>query len=367
MTTEERVRAALRLEQPDRVPVFLYLNPYLDAWYTAEPSYAGVLAACEEFADVVYDWGFPAGLFFTAAATPHESRALGDGTIEHTLRTPSGPITMVTCPDWRGGGTVKRWVVTPEDAERLLSIPYVPPRPDLRPFLQTRERLRGRCVAQVTFCDPICIAGWIDEITLATWTIEQRPLLRRLLDVACERLEDQLRFCLEHDLGPIYYFNGPEYALPPLMSPRDFEEFVVGYDTQLIRLIHSYPGRLVIVHSHGRVSRFLERFAALGLDGLNVLEPPPMGDVVLADAKRRIGDRVCLIGNVQYDDLVRGTPAQVDGLVREAILQGAAGGGFILSVCASPYERSLSPQASANFVRYLEAGHQYGKYPLDFG
>jgi uroporphyrinogen-III decarboxylase len=385
MTTEERVLTALRCEQPDRVPVFLYLNPYVDGWYTAEPSYAEVLEACREYADVIYDWGFPSGFFFTAAELEGKRRDLGSGTVEHVLFTPRGPISTITRPDWRGGGTIKRWITTPEDAERMLSIPYVPPRPDLRPFLETRERLRPQCVAQATFCDPICLAGWVDEATMALWTLEQRPLLRQLLDVAQERLRDQIRYCLEQGVGPIYYFNGPEYALPPLMSPRDFEEFVVEYDTPLIDLIHTYPARAeaeasalpkaeaeasalpkarVIVHSHGRVNRFLERFAALGLDGLNVLEPPPIGDVILADAKRRIGDRVCLIGNVQYDDLARGTPAQVEALVRDAIRQGGTGGGFILSPCASPYERPLPPQAAANFIHYLKMGRKYGVYPL---
>ena len=40
MNTEQRVLTALRREQPDRVPVFVYLNPYVEAWYTREPSYA---------------------------------------------------------------------------------------------------------------------------------------------------------------------------------------------------------------------------------------------------------------------------------------------------------------------------------------
>lgn len=86
------------------------------------------------------------------------------------------------------------------------------------------------------------------------------------------------------------------------MSPRNFDEFVVKYDNQLIAKIHEY-GYLTIIHSHGKVNNFLEKFALdIGTDGLNVLEPPPMGDVDIADAKRRIGHRTCLIGNIQYDD-----------------------------------------------------------------
>lgn len=152
-----------------------------------------------------------------------------------------------------------------------------------------------------------------------------------------------------------------EYALPPLMSPRDFEEFVVGFDKPLVDLVHSYPGTRAVIHSHGRVNAFLERFAAIGIDGLNVLEPPPQGDTVLVDAKRRVGDQLCLIGNIQYDDIVRGTSEGVERLVREAIRDGSPGGGFILSPCASPYESPLSPKGSDNLITYLVKADEFGR------
>lgn len=365
MNTEQRVLSALRREQPDRVPVFIYLNPYVDAWYANDPSYAEVLEASREYADVIYDWCFPMGMFCSTAELPAESRRLPDGATEHILHTPAGPITSVTAVDWRGQGERKRWICSPEDARRVLSIPYAQPRPELMPFFSTRSRLRDRAVAQVTFPDPICIvAEMIDQEVLAAWTIERRELLEELLDVALERILNVLRYCLAAGAGPIYYFNGPEYALPPLMSPRDFEQFVVEYDSRLVRLIHSYPDKYVIVHSHGRVNNFLERFAAVGTDGLNVLEPPPLGDTILAEAKARVGERLCLIGNVQYDDVARKDGSQVDRLVSEAIRQGAPGGGFILSLCASPYERPLPKAASDNLITYLVKGREYGSYPL---
>ena len=360
MTTEQRILTALRCEQPDRVPVLLFLNPYSDAWYVHDPPYADVLKVCEEYEDIIYDWGFPSGFFCTAAELETYTRELGNGLTEQVRVTPAGEISTIGKPDWRGWGTVKRWVTTPADAERLLSVPYVPPRPDLAVIKETRARLSPRCVAQATFMDPTCIAGLIDEQAIAIWTLEERDLLRQLLDTCQERLLDQLRYCLDNGLGPIFYFNGPEYALPPLMSPDDFDEFVVPYDTELIELVHSYPDRCVIVHSHGRVNDFLERFAAMGTDGLNVLEPPPIGDTVLADAKRRIGDQVCLIGNIQYDDLARGSKDHIERLVAEAIEQGASGGGFILCPCASPYERPLPPKASENFIHYLRMARKHG-------
>ena len=362
MTTTERVLTALRCEQPDRVPVFIYLNPYVESWHTQDPSYADLLRACEQYADVIYDWGFPSGFFHTVAEMQIESRQLPDGTTEHIRHTPAGPLTCLTRPNWRGADTIKRWIAEPQDAERLLSIPYVPPHPDLTPVFETRERLKDKCVPQVTFADPICIAGMVDESAMAVWTIEHRDLIKNMLDAALERILDEVKYCLDAGLGPVYYFNGPEYALPPLMSPRDFEEFVVEYDRKLVELVHSYPGKYVIIHSHGRVSKFLERFAAIGMDGLNVLEPPPIGDTILSDAKARIGDRVCLIGNVQYDDLARGTPEHIERLVDDAIREGGARGGFILSPCASPYERPLPAKASRNLIHYLQMGRKHGTY-----
>jgi hypothetical protein len=46
MSVEQRVLTALQCGQPDRVPVFLYLNPYTPSWYSNEPSYRAVLKAC---------------------------------------------------------------------------------------------------------------------------------------------------------------------------------------------------------------------------------------------------------------------------------------------------------------------------------
>jgi hypothetical protein len=365
MTTEERVLTALGRGQPDRVPVFLFLNPYAETPRTeSDPSYAEVLEACKEYEDVVSDWAYPHGLFYTEAKIDTERRPLEDGSIETTLHTPAGPLTAIERSNWRGGGQTKRFICGPQDLERALSVPYVPSRPDVRPFLAEKARLAGKAVAQVTFSDPMCSADWIDESALAFMTVEERPLLKRFLDAMYVRVADALRYCLSNSVGPLYYFNGPEYALPPLMSPDDFEEFVVEYDRRLIGLVHERRGMMTIVHSHGRVSDFLERFVAMGTDGLNVLEPPPIGNVVLEEAKRRVGDRICLIGNIQYDDLARGTPDSVEKLVRESMRQGAPGGGFILCPCASPYEPKLTQQASTNFIRYLTAARRWGTYQL---
>ena len=55
----------------------------------------------------------------------------------------------------------------------------------------------------------------------------------------------------------------------------------------------------------------------------------PQGGVDLADVKRRVGDRVCLIGNVNCGLLQTGTEEEVESDVRRALAQGMPGGGYV--------------------------------------
>ena len=84
----------------------------------------------------------------------------------------------------------------------------------------------------------------------------------------------------------------------------------------------------------------------------------------MAEAKRRIGDRVCLVGSVQYDDLQRLAPDEVEALVRRQIRDAAAGGGMILAPTAGPYAATLTERQQENTLRMIEAGRRWGHYPL---
>ena len=370
MNSEQRLIATLKGEQTDRVPILAWLNPLAPRWATGirpgvdpdEAGYRDVLDACLEYADLIQDWYFPGGFFNTAWDVEQRSERLGPERIRHTIRTRKGELTSVV-QDRPGGGFEKHWVTCVEDAERVLSIPYVPSRPSLAEFLETRERLRGRSTGQVTVGDPVCSLSVINPQLRSLWTRTERDLLVEMMDISFERIMAQLDYLLENDVGPIYYINGPEYAIPPLMSPADFEEFVVRYDREMVAKIHE-NGKLTHIHCHGRVNRFLERFVEIGTDSLNPLEPPPLGDVVLSDAKRRVGERMCLIGNIQYEDLAAGSLEQVEDMVRDSIAQGAQGGGFILSLCASPYEVPLPVKTARNMIAMLRLAREYGEYPI---
>ena len=78
-------------------------------------------------------------------------------------------------------------------------------------------------------------------------------------------------------------------------------------------------------------------------DAMETFTPRGMGgDVDLAEAKRRIGDRVCMIGGFDQFHFFTGcTPEETRAEVRRCFEAAGAGGGFILSPSDHFFEADL--------------------------
>ncbi|MCX6985494.1 MAG: hypothetical protein NT118_12215, partial [Lentisphaerae bacterium] len=120
-------------------------------------------------------------------------------------------------------------------------------------------------------------------------------------------------------------------------------------------------GGLVWAHSHGSIDKVLEGFVDAGVDCLQPLEPPPHGDLILADAKRRVGGKMCLEGNFECYEFDNFSPEMMRERVRQAITDAAQGGGFIVATASEPTE-PMTPQSVATLLSFVEAVRDYGKY-----
>jgi uroporphyrinogen decarboxylase len=79
----------------------------------------------------------------------------------------------------------------------------------------------------------------------------------------------------------------------------------------------------------------------------------------LGRVKQMIGDRICLVGNIDCAHLLpHGTVEEVREAVRTAIADAAAGGGYMLSSSNSIH----STCNAANFVAMIRAAHEFGTY-----
>jgi hypothetical protein len=157
----------------------------------------------------------------------------------------------------------------------------------------------------------------------------------------------------------VYGYVGPELCVPPLAGPGDFDEFVVRYDQPMHDLVHE-AGGIIWLHCHGKMNLVLERFADEGVDCLNPLEPPPMGDVTVADARRRVGGRMAFDGGIEVADLERVGPAELEWMVADTLEQ-SGGRGFILGVSSSlSHLLTLSPRVLENLRVFCAVGRREG-------
>lgn len=369
MTSRERLLTAMRCEQPDRVPVHVWgIHAWQDDWAdrvdaSFHPVYEAVLDGC----DLTAAWGCPAGRFLTVTEDVRsDSREIDDGDWvihETTLETPAGPLVSRTRAS-KGRHSPLRaehWVENEEDLRRFLSIPYVPATPPVDSYFELREKLGDRAIIKIGLSDPIAgVHNLLGSELLAIWSLERRATVEQLIELFAERLLAHVEHQTSNGVDGVYAFYGAEYCGPPLMSPRDFRDFVTGPCKRIFDAIHD-AGCLVHVHCHGPLQGILEDFAEMGVDCLHPIEAPPLGDMPLAEAKQRIGDRVCLEGNIQIGDLYTCTAREIRDMTKQTIDDAAEGGGFILCPSASPYYPVMEPHVIENYLAMIDTALEAGK------
>jgi len=120
------------------------------------------------------------------------------------------------------------------------------------------------------------------------------------------------------------------------ISPEFYAEFVLPYEREIISAIRS-QGKHVYIHTCGYIGDRLELMCESGASGLECLDPEPVGNVDLADAFQRIGDRMFIKGNIDsVNTLLANDDEKVRRDVQKIIETGKTKGkGFILSTACS--------------------------------
>ncbi|MBM3493394.1 MAG: hypothetical protein FJX72_03580 [Armatimonadetes bacterium] len=120
----------------------------------------------------------------------------------------------------------------------------------------------------------------------------------------------------------------------PFLSPRQFSEFVTPYLARLIKGERDL-GFYTIKHTDGNIMPILDQLVQAEPHALHSIDP--QAGVDIAEVKRLVGDRVCLIGNVNCGLLDSGTDEEVVENVRYCLRHGKPGGGYIFSTSNCVY------------------------------
>lgn len=153
-------------------------------------------------------------------------------------------------------------------------------------------------------------------------------------------------FCLCAD----YCFNDN-----PFLSPAMFDEFITPYLRELVAGYREM-GYYVIKHTDGNIMPILDALVDAHPHALHSLDP--QGGVDIAQVKRLVGDRVCLIGNVNCATLQAGTDEEVVESARYALRNGMPGGGYVFGTSNCIY----TGMALARYELMLDVWRSEGNY-----
>ena len=390
MNGKARVAAAMRLERPERVPVMTQLAlghyflrvdlPNEDIWFSAEGFSEALVTLARR-----YDFD---GVLVNLMSAPPGWR---DG-IDRVDEADDGTRTLY----WKTGGYC---VIPPDD--NLHSFPeYRPPSIDevdpeavyyldphgpgglkypfhFGPEPETPDPddffpdylFRNLDILTETAGDDLSIhAEYFSPFTqlmdlfgyenalmaLVMDTGKCHAILERLAAGAADLARRQAR------RGVDAVLCSSAFAGAGFISRDYYREFVMPYEARVVAAVRDVrPDLPVYVHTCGAIGDRLEMMTEAGYDGVDTLDPPPLGDVELADAVERLKGKAFIKGNMDaVNTLLRGDVETVRRDARMRVETAGPNGGYILSSACS-----VAPRVDPDNLRVLaEVAEQYGRF-----
>lgn len=152
---------------------------------------------------------------------------------------------------------------------------------------------------------------------------------------------------------------GGSSASLSVSSPKIFRSYELPFIKRASKICKD-AGVISHLHICGRSWKLVEIVAEeTDVDVMEPMEEPPGGDVDLAEAKRRVGNKLCIKGNINtFDFMLNATPAQVEEKCKRCIDAAAANGGYVLSTGDQCGRDTPHP----NLFKMVEVAKSYGKY-----
>ena len=133
------------------------------------------------------------------------------------------------------------------------------------------------------------------------------------------------------ELGADGIYTGDACASCSFYSPATYRTMFFEHQRKSIEFVHA-AGMKALLHVCGKISMILENMTATGADVIESLDAfSSGGDIELKDAKKRVGGRVCLKGNIDAVHVLETlSPEKIYEICMQA-LNDAGPNGYILS------------------------------------
>lgn len=140
-----------------------------------------------------------------------------------------------------------------------------------------------------------------------------------------------------------------------IISPNHYREYIKPYQREIVDFAHENEMKIV-KHSDGNMWPILDDHIEIGFDGFHPIQPDCM-DIV--KVKAYVKGNCCLVGNIDCRYLLcEGSEEEVEEVVRRTIEITAPGGGYVISSSNSVHP-GVKPE---NYIAMVRAAHKYGQY-----
>ncbi len=361
MTGKERVMTALKRGRPDMVPVWeLAFNEgsiialagkFMDPKDLPEPknvndmSDLDVLRLVNGFKVMATELGLDGVTATTSAPmkrvdAEHFQDAMG--VILHA--SPKGEPYPVQGPIRDAADLKKYKMRMPEDLDFLML--------DLM-----AANLPGKAVSYILngpFFLSRCLRGSLENLMMDY--VENPGLARDLARMTTDSNLAALEIIAKKGADFVVNDCDMAYNSGPMMSPKHYDQFIHPYHCEIVKRAHQL-GLQIVKHTDGKIQTMVPKFIEEGFDAVHPFQPQCID---LAESKRKWGDKICVMGNIDCVYLlVFGSAEQVRAEVRKTIAAVAPGGGYILS-SSNTIHPGVKPE---NFMAMIEAAREFGKYP----
>ncbi|MHB1156780.1 MAG: uroporphyrinogen decarboxylase family protein [Phycisphaerales bacterium] len=180
------------------------------------------------------------------------------------------------------------------------------------------------------------------------------------LEAVMQSLGDAVRNCVRESIrrvgdriGAIIYSDDIAYTEGLMLCPDFFRKMLFPIINDIVDMGRAIDAPL-IYHSDGRLYDVFDDLAAIGVRGVQPLEPKSMEPLQI---KNRWPGKFCLLGNIDLDMMSRGSPDQVRAYVRNKIDTLNVGGGYMPGVSNTvPYYVNLD-----NYITMIQTVYEYGE------
>lgn len=337
----ERIQAAIAMEQPDQVPVFLHsTGPFIAGHANID----------------LYDYFHSPGLMFRAQDYMYQrfsglSQYMPDLGSAPEAAGFGAPITFTD----DGVPWVGEFVETEADLEKLC-LPDVENAGYMTRMLSNYRYMRNRVDFDIpvyfySVMSPWAVAALIRGVSNLMTDVVSNPSFVHKLVRKCTQLEIMWLKTMQDEVPPKYFHRillNDDIA--SFVSLEQFREFILPAYQEVY---NAFPSCQRWYHNDGNATAILEGIAEAGIQCFHFgyqVDPVHIKEI--------IGDRVCLMGSIPPLQVLReGTPEDVDAAVSAIIQMVGTNGGLI--VAAGGYLSEGTPLA--NIEAMIRACEKYGK------